>query len=160
MSQSALKSRADVAKRKECKVLFLDIDGVCNSRSTLQRSQRSGSILGMDGYLSFLVGKIQLDTDCKIVLSSSWRHSPDGLAEVKAHFDLYGITPSSGSGVRGNEIQAWLNEHPEVTRYAIVDDDADMLSSQLPNFFKTTFEFGITTDIAQAITEHLNEVTT
>lgn len=138
------------------KVLFLDIDGVCNSRSTLQRSQRSGSILGMDPYLSFLVGKIQLDTDCEIVLSSSWRHAPEGVKEVKSHFKLYGMTPSSLKGIRGNEIQVWLDSHPEVTRYAIVDDDSDMLESQLPNFFKTHFEFGITEEIAKAITEHLN----
>ena len=153
---SSQQTRTDTVLRKEVKVLFLDIDGVCNSRSTLQRSQRSGSILGMDPYLAFLVGKIQLDTDCVIVLSSSWRHSPEGVKEVKSHFNLYGMTPTAQSGIRGNEIALWLSQHPEVTRYAILDDDRDMLVEQAPNFFKTTFEEGLTPEIANAVTEHLN----
>lgn len=155
-SSQVLQNKTDTILRKEVKVLFLDVDGVMNSRSTLQRSQRSGSILGIDPYMAFLVGKIQMDTDCEIVLSSSWRHSPDGLKEVKSRFSLYGITPSSLSGIRGEEIQEWLEEHPEATRYAIVDDDSDMLVEQASNFFKTTFEEGITPEIATAITEHLN----
>jgi hypothetical protein len=33
--------------------------------------------------------------------------------------------------IRGEEIKAWLHQHPEVTRYAIVDDDSDMLPEQV-----------------------------
>ena len=59
-------------------------------------------------------------------------------------------------GVRGHEIQEWLDKHPEVTRYAILDDDSDMLPEQMPNFFKTTFQNGLIEDIAKKVTEHLN----
>jgi hypothetical protein len=134
------------------KVLFLDLDGVVNSRSTTDFKNK---LWPVDPYMAFMVGKIGLDTDCEFVLSSSWRHHPDGVAAANKIVTISDITPTL-SGIRGEEIQAWLDQHPEVDRYAIVDDDADMLPEQQPNFFKTTFETGLTEDIAKAITSHLN----
>lgn len=136
------------------KVLFLDVDGVMNSQKTLQRSQRSGSILGIDPLMAFMVGKIQLNTGCEIVLSSSWRHSPDGLKEVESRFKLYGVTPMANSGVRGHEVQAWLADHPGVERYAILDDDSDF-DADMP-LFKTSFATGLTEQIAAEVTTYLN----
>lgn len=144
------------------KILFLDIDGVCNSKDTMQRSSRG--VIGIDPYMAFLVGKIQLDTDCKVVLSSSWRHSPQGREEVKkAVVDFIDITPVCCSGVRGVEIQNWIHknipyEERESLRYAILDDDSDMLLNQKDNFFKTSWETGLTEEIANAVTLHLNKV--
>jgi hypothetical protein len=40
--------------------------------------------------------------------------------------------------VRGDEIQAVLNIHPEITHYVILDDDTDMLKHQLGNFVQTS----------------------
>lgn len=136
------------------KVLFLDIDGVVNSRdSTVFKN----SLWPLDPYKAFLVGKIQLDTGCEVVLSSSWRHHPDGVAQVEERIvKLLDKTPDIPNGIRGNEISQWLREHPEVDRYAILDDDSDMLALQRPNFFKTTFETGLTDEIAKQVTEHLN----
>ena len=137
------------------KVLFLDIDGVMNSQETLTRSTRSGSIMGIDPFMSFLVGKIKLDTGCEIVLSSSWRHMPDGVKEVESKLGkLYGMTPTSNSGIRGNEIKAWLADHPEVTRYAILDDDSDF-DPDMP-LFKTSFAWGLNEEIAKEVTDFLN----
>jgi hypothetical protein len=134
------------------KVLFLDIDGVLNSRST---TSFKNSLWPYDPYMAFMVGKIQLDTGCEIVLSSSWRWSEDGVAAVRKLVNLLDITPKLNLS-RGEEIQAWLDKHPEVTAYAILDDDRDMLKSQLPNCFFTTFETGLTEDIALAVTQHLS----
>jgi len=136
------------------KVLFLDIDGVVNSRATTSFKNK---LYPIDPHMAFMVGKIQLDTDCKIVLSSSWRHHPDGVAAVeKSIVPVHDVTPMITAGVRGHEIQAWLDKHPEVERYAILDDDSDMLPEQLPNFFKTTFQNGLLEEIAAAVTQHLN----
>jgi len=145
------------------KILFLDIDGVCNCATTQQRHR---GFIGIDPYMAFLVGKIQLDTGCQVVLSSAWRHSVDGVEEVERQVVLLldqtpslGLTPEERVGAhthRGREIQAWLDEHPEVTKYAILDDDSDMLESQQPNFFKTSWQTGITPEIAKAVTEHFN----
>ena len=139
------------------KVLFLDIDGVVNCRTTVQRHQ---GFIGIDPMMAFLVGKIQLDTDCQIVLSSDWRHSPDGVEEVEARVaKLLDKTKSldiTYSIQRGSEIKEWLDRHPDVTRYAILDDNNNMLDEQQKNFFKTSWATGITPEIALAVTNHLN----
>lgn len=136
------------------KVLFLDIDGVVNSRdSTVFKN----SLWPLDPYKAFLIGKIQLDTGCEVVLSSSWRHHSDGVAQVEERIvKLLDKTPDLPGGIRGNEISQWLRQHPEVDTYAILDDDSDMLALQKPNFFKTTFETGLTDEIAKQVIEHLN----
>lgn len=136
------------------KVLFLDIDGVVNNRHTFNRYD---GVLGIDPEMAFRVGKIILDTDAKIVLSSSWRLWEQAREEVKKRImDFYDITPSFG-GLRGYEIEDWLSNHPDVTRYAILDDIDEMLPEQEPNFFRTTWDIGITEEIAKAVTEHLNK---
>ena len=148
---------------EKIKVLFLDIDGVCNCLHTRQRSR---GFIGIDPYMAFMVGKIVLDTGCKVVLSSSWRHFDGGVEEVKAQVcDLLDVTgtephddnlpPGAANMQRGREIKAWLDKHPEVERYAIVDDENDMLPEQQKNFFKTTWNTGITESVAKEITEHL-----
>src|ERR1051325_1700541 len=50
------------------KVLFLDVDGVLNNASTIQRYA-----MGIDPFLASLVRRVIVNTGCKIVLSSSWR---------------------------------------------------------------------------------------
>lgn len=135
------------------KVLFLDIDGVCNSASTFQGSQE---LYGLDPYMCFLVGKIKLDTDCEVVLSSSWRHSAEAVLRVEERIvKLFDTTGYAQSGFRGDEVREWMNRHPEVTNYAILDDNSDFHGFQ--PLFKTTWEKGLTQEIAEAVTEHLNK---
>lgn len=142
------------------KVLFLDVDGVLNSR---QATNFKNNLWPVDDYMCFLVGKIQLDANCAIVVSSSWRHHPEAMELIRKKLsNVIDKTPTSGlvgydEKPRGHEIQAWLDAHPEVTRYAILDDDSDMLDSQLPNFFQTTFDTGLTEQIAMSVINHLNE---
>jgi hypothetical protein len=141
------------------KVLFLDIDGVCNSEETMKRDYRKngkGGILGIDPELAFIVGKIILNTNCKLVISSSWRHWPDGLEQIKSQIwsDIYGVTPNSKIGFRGDEVKAYLLEHPEITHYAILDDESDFHKEQ--PLFKTSFATGITPEIAKKVTDYLN----
>jgi hypothetical protein len=145
------------------KVLFLDIDGVVNNRRSAAHYSYRGAI-GIDPHLAFLVGKLVMDTDIKVVLSSSWRHWPEGREEIRKQVvDFIDITPTlprpPGMGrdycERGREIKAWLDGHPEVTKYAIVDDDNDMLPEQQKHFFKTSFEIGITQATCDRIKRHL-----
>lgn len=108
-------------------------------------------------------------TGAKIVISSTWRYS--GLAEMQALWadrklpgEVVGITPSyrhdntlnpfKGSPYeeyRGAEIYAYLKDRTDVDGYAIVDDDTDMLPTQLRHFVKTDAEFGITHRSAELI---------
>ena len=143
------------------KILFLDVDGVCNSKETLQRT--TSGVYGIDPYMAFMVGKIQLDTGCEVVLSSTWRYGEESRKEIRERVvNFIDVTPNSWyhkefdhHSIRGEEIQKWLNNHPEVTKYAILDDDSDMLPEQLTNFFQTSWEKGLTEEIAKRVTEHL-----
>lgn len=136
------------------KVLFLDIDGVVNKRNNFNPTGKD-NLYPIDSYCALLVGRIQLLTGCEVVLSSSWRHHPEGVENVsKRVVELLDVTPTVGK-YRGDEIRAWLSAHPEVKKYAILDDDVDILVEQADNFFKTTFEDGLTDEIAEAVIAHL-----
>lgn len=140
------------------KVLFLDIDGVVNCATT---SQRHRGMIGIDPYMAILVDRIIQATECKVVLSSSWRVWPEGREEVKAQVcDFIDVTPnmpiSGGQEAmeRGKEIQFWLDAHPEVTKYCILDDSSDMMPHQ--KHFKTMWLTGLTQEIADEVIEYLN----
>lgn len=139
------------------KVLFLDIDGVCNSEETHHKYPKAH--FPIDQYMAYLVGKIKLLTGCEVVLSSSWRHHEESKKIINERIvTLYDVTPfsrTSDNNMRGYEIKDWLDAHPEVTKYAILDDDSDMLPEQLPNFFQTDWKVGITREIADKIIFHL-----
>ena len=141
------------------KVLFLDIDGVCNCSSTT--TPAFNGAIGIDSEMAFRVGKITLAIpDLKVVLSSSWKHWPAGRAEIEQKVvPLYDVTPEAprdplGGTQRGTEIQMWLDQHPEVEKYAILDDDTSMLPEQIPNFFRTSWTTGLTEEIMQAVINH------
>lgn len=137
------------------KVLFLDIDGVANS-ATYAKSLGKGGMLGIDPAAAKIIRKLIYETECFVVISSTWRHSPDLMAQIQEQITqrIYGQTPYLAA-IRGAEIKKYLDEHPEITHYAIVDDDSDMLPEQKEHFFKTSWETGITPEIAKAITEYL-----
>ena len=141
------------------KVLFLDIDGVCNSAAWAK--QGNSLWHGTDPQAVKLVQRIIAATKCVVVLSSTWRLYPEAKAVVRRDVcNFIDCTKDLQAGAkrgyvpRGEEIQEWLSRHPNVTQYAILDDDSDFLPNQW--LFKTTFEKGITEDIAQAVIDHLN----
>lgn len=134
-------------------VLFLDVDGVVNSSKT---AQMADSFFGIDPYLAFLIGNMVDDLDLKVVLSSSWRNSEEGVRIIKEKVcAIMDVTPNiRGASIRGDEIKLWLDKHPEVEKYAIIDDDTDFLKEQMPNFFKTSWDTGVTPDIIEKIKKH------
>lgn len=133
------------------KILFLDIDGVVNCSKT---PMRHDEFIGIDPHMALLVGRIIESSDIKMVLSSAWRFHEKGREEVKKRvYDFIDMTPAGST--RGAEIKQWLDAHPEVTKYAILDDCDDILEEQMPNFFKTSWETGITEEIANRVIEHL-----
>ncbi len=149
---------------EKIKVLFLDCDGVLNSEDGFTSGKISMKVdFPVDAYMAFLVGKIELETGCKVVLSSTWRHHPPSVDELnKRIVPIHDMTGNSWydrendhHSTRGEEIKKWLDAHPEVEKYAILDDDNDMLPGQLPNFFKTSWKEGLTEEIALKIIEHL-----
>lgn len=96
------------------------------------------------------------ETDTKICISSSWRDNfaPRGLITDKSwdkSLTLLGFKEGTYCGVtgkikscRGEEVKEWLHFHPEVTDYAILDDDSDMLPEQFCKFHHCDPWFGLT----------------
>lgn len=138
------------------KILFLDIDGVCNSMEYMNATG-DRDLYSIDPAAAARVGRIIEQTKCKVVLSSSWRLSAESSAEVIANVCMFiDITPDfHGTTDRGCEVIAWLKSHPEVTRHAILDDNADFHRDQ--PLFKTTWAAGLTDEIADLVIAHLNK---
>jgi hypothetical protein len=133
------------------KVIFLDIDGVLNSDST--PNPRKFPYI-VDDRLLARFRELVSRTGATVVLSSTWRVDPVGrlAAEFyKVPFD--DICPDVPNAPRCEEMQSWLRQHPEVTRYAVLDDDDDCLD-ELP-LFQPSSRTGLTEEIACGIDEYL-----
>ena len=53
-------------------------------------------------------------------------------------------TPSIRDVPRSSEIKAYLDAHPEINYYVIVDDEADILPEQVDHFIMTDGDVGFT----------------
>lgn len=135
------------------KVLFLDMDGVCNCLANFQNEHQG--VYQIDPDMMARVQRIVRETGCEVVLSSSWRMDSDGRDAVKKHVKLRDITPVRG-GLRGEEVKIWLRWHPEYEVYAILDDSSDFYGYQ--HLFRTRWDTGLTDEIADAVIKHLNGV--
>lgn len=113
------------------RVIFLDIDGVLNS--VLYDRERSPAEGNIDRSRLPLLKRLVEETGAQVVLSSSWRKHwdrddalRDGIGSEldrtfrDAGIPLFDKTPAADS--RAEEIALWLREHPQVTRYVILDD--------------------------------------
>lgn len=147
-------------------VLFLDIDGVLNSHDYFNR-RRGGSLVILErppqtDHLSpeardidpdavALLNRVLAETGAKVVLSSAWRivhpiEQMRGILRERGFTgELIGITPNHHDSIRWPEIRAWLDAHPEVTRWAAVDD-TNLAREGCPpsHFVLTEFAYGLT----------------
>ena len=136
------------------KVIFLDIDGVLNTKETYDNIYRTHGFLStmevpIDKFRLEYLKTIIDETDAKIVLSSSFRHFfikqegkiiPTSIKGknlynwfLKYGIDIYDITPNNGY-TREEEIKEWLINNEEVEDFIIIDDDPTIfedLSSKL-----------------------------
>jgi hypothetical protein len=114
-------------------------------------------ITTMDPVAVRLLHKIVDRSKAKIVVSSTWRLWEDwetciwgclrqGGWPSEGQYPIIGRTPRLNNVPRGLEIQTWLNDHPEVESYIILDDDSDMLEEQKPFFVHTNFNVGLGAD--------------
>jgi len=122
------------------KLLFLDIDGVLNCKTT---TERWNGLAGIDRrlasmFLDWLSGK-----DIGIVLSSTWRLYDDTKEHLAAAgLSWIGQTPDMRA-IRGHQIAQFLRGAPGVEAYAILDDYDDMLPEQLPFLVQTSPVHGL-----------------
>ncbi len=131
------------------KILFLDIDGVLNSRQFQirrvgQPQPEERPLWDLDPQAIGTLNKIVVPTGCEVILSSTWRKLWT-LSDLNCWLQslgfegfVTGVTPVSPgwcerAGVersqheRGLEIEWWLRENTDLQcAVAILDDDSDM----------------------------------
>ena len=142
------------------KYLFLDVDGVLNSVSWYRAEWNKDHVYpqgDFDPKCVEIVNRIVKETDCKVVVSSSWRaeiNLQSIFDKAGLKFKIHSITPF---GVhRGCEIRDWLASETEPYVYAILDDDRSMLAEQRKYFIKTNTVTGITDEDARHVINILN----
>lgn len=151
------------------KYIFLDIDGVLNSHrswmaynhlplETLEKINKHE----LDPIAVGVIHRVITETGAKVVISSAWRISFDleGLRDI---FEYYGwerdwiidLTPRDPQRAhRGTEIEMWMMENIENfngVKYAIIDDDSDMLDWQKKRHVHTQYSDGL-------LFEHYNKL--
>lgn len=147
------------------KVLFLDVDGVLN-----HNKMRGWN--NVDPDMIRHLARIVRETNCEIVISSSWRLAgtfslqramSDKLAKEPDGADVYstivgrfvGITPVLINRPRGREIQKWIEDEEFDGVIAILDDFDDMCDL-LPRLVKTDGMVGLTAVKADQVIAMLN----
>lgn len=147
------------------KLIFLDFDGVLNSRKWMEGfhqkvreyNKPESTILvepedALDPTPVELINQLVEKSGAKVIISSSWRilHGLESLNKILknagAKFEAIDTTPRTYEE-RGIEIQQYLDylksKGDEVESFVIIDDDSDMAHFlNTKHFIKTAFEFG------------------
>jgi len=155
-------------------IIFLDIDGVFNCQLFYKERHERWTKDGfpeeqdMAAYhanqfcrerISWF-NNLVVAIDAKVVVSSTWRnYGVEGLQEifdrVGGTFKVHDVTPyGCRDCCRGNEIKRWIKDniveekyginYYDFYKYAIIDDDSDMLYNQRHNLFLTDNYSGLT----------------
>ncbi|QDV30285.1 hypothetical protein Spb1_22140 [Planctopirus ephydatiae] len=130
------------------RILFLDVNGVLNSRFD------SGADGLGESHLRQLK-RIEDEAGCVIVLTSSWRLADDLTAKLMRAFDRHGIpiwidsTPDV-SGDRAEEVQVWITEHGPCVG-VVIDDDYDGFEKTEIRCVQTSVDHGLTADLASEV---------
>lgn len=144
------------------KVLFLDIDGVLNSRNYIKRKDVDfdNPSLQIDPDAVVRLNAITKLAGAVIVLTSTWRLAfdmPSQLARMQECLASYNITASiiDRTGVQDSgrryEIQEWLDMNPGVESYVILDDE--IIEGFSGHTVRTFFDYGLQDEhVRQALT--------
>lgn len=136
------------------RILFLDIDGVLNHENWYHsvRNDTAGDYFNQDIDPECIKLLNLLPNDVEIVISSSWRFTPETVDVLKGS----GLTLPIVGGTdhyyyydwicRGNEIQKWISDNlkNQDYEYVIIDDDCDILLSQVQHFIHVNDGLGLT----------------
>lgn len=152
-------------------ILFLDIDGVLNSKEWYEKNKpqilsESGmfwrSVAELDPEACARVNRLCDEEDLKIVISSTWRklHAAFKIESMFAKKGLFaeviGVTPDLKGNWRGNEVALFIKEHPElqIEKHVILDDDTDFDADQ--PFVRTSWDIGVQDDDIEMAKQVLN----
>ena len=136
------------------KVVFLDIDGVLNSRGWVKDLGRDRGLGHLEPAACARVQRLCEDTGAKLVISSTWRliHKRASIGDM---FRARGLTTTilgmtaALHTKRGHEIQTWLDASHAIAEVGtldgmvIIDDDFEM-AHLAPWHVKTDVDRGFT----------------
>lgn len=146
------------------KVIFLDIDGVLNGHEKWEN--------GYCGINPFNVQELNkvlnLLPSVKLVISSSWRYMiPEAMtlkgfeyllliSGLNCKERLIGVTERDEvCNTRGKQIRRYLQQHPEIIRYIVIDDVEHDFEEQNINFILTNSKEGLVEKQARDIFKFL-----
>lgn len=164
------------------RLIFLDIDGVLNSREHLEfRGTPEGRVLrkklmdkhkGITGIELVMLDhalvkrffRFVVSSGCKVVISSTWREG-----HTSSHFEtlfalcgaelpvgtIIGLTPmleELNENRRGNEINQWIVENNYSGKYVVLDD-GDRQFLPDQHLVKTDYSVGLTEEDIQEVRE-------
>ena len=134
------------------RILFLDYDGVVNTLMWNEKGTKVSYNFPKDNKVNNFqavqwISQFCLKCKFDIVVTSTWREERNykeclingGLREG---IEILGCTNLTNDKTRGEEIQDYLNAHPEVKQYIIVDDEDDFLPEQQSHFVKVDANYG------------------
>lgn len=111
------------------RLLFLDIDGVLNTRTTVQRSPEGYTGID-DARVAMLANTITKYGGADIVLISDWknlREDDEDYLYLLSKLNMEGLSISGKTkdekNVRGAGVWEYLKIHPEIEEYVILDDN-------------------------------------
>lgn len=117
------------------KVIFLDYDGVVNT-PIWDENGKCRFCFPDDGKVNnyqavMWVNELCKKTGAKIVVSSTWRYTSHDISYqdclynggLNKDIEIIGCTEWFGNETRTAEIKSYLEKHPEIDKYVILDDD-------------------------------------
>jgi hypothetical protein len=133
------------------RAIFTDIDGVLNSRTT--PNPRHLPYVA-DPKLVVRLKSLADRTGAYVILASTRRYDPAGIFSANYwRIPFTDVTPDLPEKPRRDEILAWLSKHPDVDRYAVIDDEDDELDG-LP-LFQPSCHIGLTDEIVAGAESYL-----
>ncbi len=139
------------------KVLFLDIDGVLCTRRSFLANDPEGTIWFSWDEVACAAVRRACEQGVKLVISSTWR-LPENQPHLFQQLEKCGLkpylhedwaTPIFHPDIlyrRGREIERWLESHPEVTEYRILDDVHEFVGKQDRYLIHTDSDEGMSSD--------------
>lgn len=130
------------------KVIFLDVDGVLNDTTDYTTKWEITT-----AHMNVLKSIIE-QTGARIIVSSAWRYAFGSRRKLERALEAAGLvkdgeTPKLGFSLnppmekKEEEILAWLEAHPDVDTYAILDDHEDFCKQLAAHQVKTVLGEGL-----------------
>jgi len=145
-------------------VIFLDFDGVVNTPMWNEDGTRCRYGMPYDNKVNNFQAVQWVSEFCQkynysIVVTSTWRMDKNWKeclinGGLRDGIDILGKTKVLHAR-RGDEVNLYLSEHPEVTNYLIFDDEDDFDNKQKDRLIKTRDDVGFSeNDFNCAVTLH------